>query len=64
MELGKGQSMEAYVNHMKTVAEHLENLDDPVSEKDLVYILISSLPSEYDNLITVLNGIKRQSFNQ
>ena len=60
MELGKGQSMEAYVNHMKTVAEHLENLDDPVSEKDLVYILISSLPSEYDNLITALETLKKE----
>ena len=36
MEYVKGQAMEAYVNHMKTVAEILENLDNPVSEIDLV----------------------------
>ena len=60
MQLGKGQTMEAYVNHMKTIAEHLENLDDPVAEKDLVYILISSLPPDYHNLITALETLKKE----
>ena len=59
MEYVKGQAMEAYVNHMKTVAEILENLDNPVSEIDLVYHLLTSLPPEYNNLLTALETLKK-----
>eukprot|EP00112_Aurelia_sp_Birch-Aquarium-sp1_P010241 Seg2196.2 transcript_id=Seg2196.2/GoldUCD/mRNA.D3Y31 product="Retrovirus-related Pol polyprotein from transposon TNT 1-94" protein_id=Seg2196.2/GoldUCD/D3Y31 len=52
--MDKGTSMLAHVNYMKTLSEHLEAVDDAVSEKDLVIILISSLPEEYNYLITAL----------
>ena len=54
----KDNSMVDHVNKLKTIAEHLEALEDPVSEKDLVMILISSLPDEYNNLITTLETLK------
>ena len=60
MELKGGQSMEVYVNNMKTIAEHLDNLDDPVAEKDLVYLLITSLPPDYSSLITALETLKKE----
>ena len=60
MELGKGQTMEAFVNYMKTIAEQLENLDNPVAEIDLVYLLLSSLPPEYNNLMTALETLKKE----
>ena len=50
-----------HVNKLKTIAEQLEALDDPVSDKDLVMILISSLPDEYNNLITALETLKEDS---
>ena len=50
----KGITMTNHVNQLKTIAEHLEALDDEVKEKDLVMILISSLPDEYNNLITAM----------
>ena len=56
---GKGQTMEAYINHMKTIAEYLENLDNPISEIDLVYHLLTSLPPEYNNLMTALETLKK-----
>ena len=37
-------NMVDHVNSVRTIAEHLECLDDPVVEKDLVMILLSSLP--------------------
>ena len=54
----KGTTMVAHVNNLKTISEHLEALDDEVAEKDLVMILISSLPEEYNNLITALETLK------
>ena len=56
--LERGQSMEDHVNNIKTISEHLESLDDPVQEKDLVMILISSLTDDYNNLITALESLK------
>ena len=50
-------TMENHVNTIKTISEHLEALDDEVSEKDLVMILISSLPDEYHNLITAMETL-------
>ena len=56
--LERGQSMEDHVNNIKTISEHLESLDDPVQEKDLVMILLSSLTDDYNNLITSLESLK------
>ena len=56
----KENSMIDHVNKLKTIAEHLEALDDIVAEKDLVMILISSLPDEYNNLITTLETLKEE----
>ena len=51
-------NMTDHVNELRTIADHLESLDDPVTEKDLVMILISSLPDAYNNLITTLETLK------
>ena len=50
----KGTNMVTHVNNIKTIAEHLEAINDEVAGKFLVMILISSLPNEYNNLITTL----------
>ena len=55
--LEKGGSMIDHINYIKTLSEHLEAVDDLVQEKDLVIILISSLPEEYNYLITALETI-------
>ena len=60
--MAKGTSMVSHVNNIKTIAEHLEAVDDPVVEKDLVMILISSLPDEYNNLITALETMAEDKF--
>ena len=52
--------MVEHVNKLKTIAEHLEALDDMVSEKDLVMILISSLPEDFNNLITTLETLQEE----
>ena len=49
---GNETTMVEHINKLKTISEHLEALDDAVLEKDLVMILISSLPEDYNNLIT------------
>ena len=57
----RGSDMVSHVNNLKTIAEHLESLDDAVAEKDLVMILISSLPVEFNNLITALERLKEEA---
>ena len=57
---GKEITMTEHINKLKTIAEHLEALDDAVLEKDLVMILISSLPEDYNNLITTLETLNEE----
>ena len=58
--MAESKSMTDHLNEVKTIAEHLEALEDPVAEKNLVMILISSLPNEYNNLITTLETLKQE----
>ena len=58
--MSNAAGMEAHLNNIKTISYHLEALDDAVVEKDLVMILISSLPESYDNLITTLETLKHE----
>ena len=48
----EGTSMIDHVNYIKSLYEHLEAVNEAVAEKDWVIILISSLPEEYNSLIT------------
>ena len=45
------------LNYVKTLSEHLESVEDPVHEKDLI-ILISSLSEDYNYLITALETVQ------
>ena len=49
--------MTEHINYIKTLSEHLEAIGDPIEEKDLVILLISSLPDDYNYLITALETI-------
>ena len=57
----KGTSMINHINYIKTLSEHLEAVRDAVAEKDLVIILISSLPEDYNYLITALETIAEEN---
>ena len=46
--MGKGDDMANHVNDIKTISEHLEAIGDSIAEHDLVIILISSLPEEFN----------------
>ena len=52
--------MATHINYVKTLAEHLQAVDDPVAEKDLTMILISSLTDDYNNLITALETMAEE----
>ena len=60
IRLDSNTTMEAHVNKLKDIADHLQAVDDPVAEKDLVMILISSLSEDYNNLITALETLKEE----
>ena len=49
--------MTNHVNEIKTISEHLEAIGDLIAEHDLVIILISSLPEEFNYLITALETV-------
>ena len=56
-QMEKGANMVTIIYFMKTLSEHLEAIDDLIAEKDLIIILISSLPDDYNYLITALETI-------
>ena len=56
----ENENMVEHINKLKTISEHLEALDDAPPEKELVMILLSSLPKEYNNLITTLETLKEE----
>ena len=60
VRMDSSTNMVDHVNFVRTIAEHLECLDDPVVEKDLVMILLSSLPEDYNNLLTTLETLEEQ----
>ena len=60
LEEESGTTMVEHVNNLKTISEHLEALDDEVLEKDLVMILMSSIPESYNNLITTLETLREE----
>ena len=55
--MGKGDDVTNHVNEIKTISEQLEAIGNPKAEHDLVIILISSLPEEFNYLITALETI-------
>ena len=61
MKLEKGCDMVEHINSVKTVAEHLEAIGDPIAEHDLVIILISSLNEDFNFLITALETIAEEN---
>ena len=50
--------MTEHINHIKTLSEHVETIDDRIAEKNLL-ILSISLPEEYVYLITALQIIAK-----
>ena len=53
----RGLACFEHVNYMQTLSDHLEAVGDPIVEKDLLIILISSLTEEYNHLITALETL-------
>ena len=49
-----------HINNLKTISENLECVEDPVAENDLVMILLSSLPPDYNNLLTTLETLNEE----
>ncbi len=55
--------MQAHINHIKMIADQLTDVDDEVAEKDLVYILLSSVPDTYHNLITTIETLSEEKLS-
>ena len=53
-------SMVEHINYVRTIADQLESLNDRVSEKDLVMVLLSSLPDHYNTLLTTLETLDEE----
>ena len=49
--------MEELVNKMTTIAERLAALGKPVSDEEMAMILLTSLPKDYNHLITTLETL-------
>ena len=59
-QMDKGASMLEHVNYIRTLSENQQAVGDPIAGKDLVIILISSLPDSYNYLVTALETIAEE----
>ncbi|KAM3357437.1 hypothetical protein P3S68_020367 [Capsicum galapagoense] len=50
------QTMEAYVNELKSIANSLAEIDSPISDPNMVLQLLAGLPSEYLPLQTTISS--------
>ena len=55
IRMSRGANMTEHCNKLRLLADQLQAIDDPVADKDLAIILLSSLPSDYGNLVTAIN---------
>ena len=60
IRLSSSSNMVEHINSLKILAENLECMGDPVAERDLVMILLTSLPDDYNNLLTTLETLKEE----
>ena len=60
LRMSSETTMVDHVNSVRNIADQLESLDDAVSEKYLVMILLSSVPDDYNNLLTTLETLEEE----
>ena len=53
-KLQEGESAEVHICIMKELTDRLDMMGSPMSEEDRCHVLLLSLPSSYDNLVTTL----------
>ena len=53
-KLQEGESAEVHIRVMKELTDRLAMMGSPVTEEDKFHVLLLSLPSSYDNLVTTL----------
>ena len=53
-KLQEGESAEVHIRVMKELTDRLAMMGSPVTEEDRCHVLLLSLPSSYDNLVTTL----------
>ena len=53
-KLQEGESAEVHIRVMKELMDRLAMMGSPVTEEDRCHVLLLSLPSSYDNLVTTL----------
>lgn len=54
LEMAEGMSLIDHMNVFNSLADQLCKVESKVEDKDLAFLLLSSLPSSYDNLVTTL----------
>ncbi|GAB2299629.1 hypothetical protein Dimus_038571 [Dionaea muscipula] len=53
--LSKGtQSVTTYVHHARALARTLALAEDPVSDTDLIFLLLAGLPTEFDSVVAAI----------
>lgn len=56
VKLDETQSMQSHINKIREIADQLEAIGDPVKDRELAIILLSSLPERYNALIISLEA--------
>lgn len=51
-----------HIQHVKTIINHLGNIEETFTNKDIIIILLSSSPQPYENFVTSFMMIGKLSF--
>lgn len=62
MRLSASESMGAYINRVRSLADKLAEVGEEVKDTELAYLMLSGLPSEYDGLMTILANLDDDRF--
>lgn len=56
--LREGENLSTHLNQISELVQQLEGIKKPVTEEDVITIIINSLPPSFENLSTNLEGIE------
>lgn len=56
IKFNEAESMQAHINKIREISDHLEAIGDPVKDRDLAIISLCTLPERYNSLIISLEA--------
>ncbi|KAF8230051.1 hypothetical protein L208DRAFT_1158746, partial [Tricholoma matsutake] len=53
----EGQGIESWIGEVRTLSNKLKLIDVPVTDEDVIIVLMASLPNSYSSIVITFNNI-------